>query len=67
MSFKFNSDIFGMKSVLISFKHEYRRLILSSHYDVISQDINIKTYSMDNLHMVFPYLTSYRRYIEYVE
>ena len=55
------------ENALISFKHEYRRLILSSRCDVISDVIIMKIFFTHNLHMVFSFLISNWSYIEYVK
>ena len=55
------------KFVPISFKHEYRRPILSSLCDVIRDVISMRNIFMPNLHMVFPFLMSNWSYIEQVK
>ena len=52
------------ENALISFKHEYRRLTLSSRCDVISDVIIMKIFFTYNLHMVFSFLISNWSYIE---
>ena len=51
--------------VLIWFKHEYRRLTLSSRCDVIRDVINMKLFFLDNLPTFFPYLMANLSYVKY--
>ena len=55
------------ENVTISFKHEYRRHILTSHYDVIGDVIIMKNILVDDLHTIFLYLLSKWGYIENCE
>ena len=52
------------ENVTISFKHEYRRHILTSGCDVIGDFIIMKIILVDDLHTIFLYLLSNRGYIE---
>ena len=52
------------ENVTISFKHEYRRHILTSRCDVIGDVIIMKIILVDDLHTIFLYLLSNRGYIE---
>ena len=52
------------ENVKISFKHEYRRHILTSGCDVIGDVIIMKIILVDDLHTIFLYLLSNRGYIE---
>ena len=47
-----------VENVTISFKHEYRRHTLTSHYDVIGDVIIMKNILVDDLHTIFLYLLS---------
>ena len=53
-----------VENVTISFKHEYRRHILTSSCDVIGDVIIMKIILVDDLHTIFLYLLSNRGYIE---
>ena len=55
------------ENALIWFKHEYRRLTLSSRCDVISDVIIMKNIFTHNLHMVFSFLISNWSYIELIK
>ena len=46
------------ENVTISFKHEYRRHTLTSHYDVIGDIIIMKNILVDDFHTIFLYLLS---------
>ena len=56
-----------MKNLTISFKHDYRRPILSSRCDVISDVIVMKFIVVDDLHIIFLYLMSNYVYSENCE
>ena len=55
------------ENVTISFKHEYRREILTSRCDVIDDIIIMKIILMDDLHTTLLYLLSNLGYIENCE
>ena len=55
------------ENVTISFKHEYRRHILTSRRDVIGDIIVMKIILVDDLHTIFRHLLSNCVYIENCE
>ena len=55
------------ENVTISFKHEYRRHILTLRCDVIGNVIVMKIILVDDLHTIFRYLLSNLGYIENCE